>query len=694
MIRIILAFCLILTPLAAQYEYTGDAIGDNTWTNPENWKLPGQDPAPDFPDNGATALLAVSSVQLTQPIRLGALDINTGAGRTTDLNGNTLEVTGTFTSGGADLANGTFSSPTFQLNSSLRLFNISATTTTINAFASVALLDSSSLTFDGTATLHGNFGFSAGTGTNLLENQGGTLTKTGGTGFSNVAADYTQSGAASTEVHTGNLQFDGTTMINGGTLVSESRMLFTGPTTFSSPQVALIDDGRVETFNVLTLPGTLTSTHSGTGSIPGISARNGFVGGTLDCDVAAPFVMTGGSSSPTIPTTNTGAFFWDAGTLHDFNNSANTRGEFVLNNYFAASGGQTLAGHFVNSGYVLQETPGQLNLDTDALFENQAGATYENTGGNIGSVTGATGHQFLNNGTFLRPEQAGAGTITISAPFSSTGEVIVRDNGLRIQGPGNLSGTLRSDRSTRPDALLEIGGAGQVIGLNGTVFDVLGDGLIEFEGGEFLLSGLLESTEGDGTVHVRSGSVDLVVASGFPATLNFNDFVPLRIGSDNNTPEILLADTLTNTGRIDLFLARLQGAAPMKNTGTIFIDQILDIGSTSGGGQLINNGLIDFPTLTGNRIRLNPGGQLINNEPGGTDANLTGGTILLGNGDQIDSSFVASSVQVINKGDILISEGGRRIDCRRVRTGWCQYTLRGSQSWDAQLFPRRPPSLG
>ncbi|MGD1979199.1 MAG: hypothetical protein PVJ98_07395 [Akkermansiaceae bacterium] len=171
----------------AQYIFTNNSVTDNQWTNPENWRLPGMDPATDFPDNGATATASVGSSLFGQSINLSSL---TMGGHVLGLDGNTLTITGTLTSTGNDRAeNGTIEFMTGSF-AGFTLRNATANATNLTTTLGLSLQDGSTLDFTGSLTLNGNAGVSAiGVGLSELTNDGGTLEKTAGTNFSDILVD-------------------------------------------------------------------------------------------------------------------------------------------------------------------------------------------------------------------------------------------------------------------------------------------------------------------------------------------------------------------------------------------------------------------------------------------------------------------------------------------------------------------------
>lgn len=415
----------------------------------------------------------------------------------------------------------------------------------------------------------------------------------------------------------------------------------------------------MECFGPISIAGTLSSSAiSPNGCL--LQSLGGFSGGTLDFASDAPFVMAGGSSSSIVPTINSGAFHWDTGNLFDFTNSAATRGDCRIGAPIGGTiGSPVLKAEFENNGYVLQ-SGSPLLLDSQSLFTNASGATYEILNSNIQSSSGASGHLFQNAGTFLKNGDGSNGGSSLSAPFTSTGRLEVIDDFLRLTGPTQISNIVAVDRSTNADALLEFAqGSTNPASYAGVEYRVTGGGLIEFESGNHVFSGLHQSDQTSGLIHFRSGGADLVVEAGTSAELAFSDSAPLRFGTDNNSPEIRLAGPLTNTGRIDLFLAELYGPEAFRNRGEIYLDNTWDIGGPGEPGQLLKSGLIDFPTLDGRRIRIADGSLLLNDELGGPAGNLTRGTILLGSFDEITSSASnPTSLQFQNKSHLLFPDDG------------------------------------
>lgn len=655
--------------LRAQFEFTNGFSGSSDWNISLNWDFAGST-ASTFPDQGASAHIPTFTPRLTTPITLG--DLSTAGSAGLNLNGQTLTVNGTYAHASTGtLLDGTLLAGVVTITVGLNLDDLRLESGDTTLSANLALRNGSVFRNDGTFDITGNFGVSASGGVNTFINEG-VLEKLGGGSFSDIGAFFTQ-GSGVVKAGSGVLRFNGDTEIAGGDIQTTTRIVFDGPTTLGSPTISLGDSGYIDCLGPLTLNGVLTGTGNPS-AITRVQSSGGFSGGNFQLDTSAPFMLLGGSQDPLVSATNGGAFFWDSGTLYNFTNTAAKPGDFALRSYGGVTsiGSPTLAGRFVNLGHARQIDQALL-LATDGVWENTAGATFELYGATITAQSGATGHLFINAGTIEKSDDGFPPTNSagIAAPLLSTGTVAVRSNTFTIQGPATLSGDFIVDRSTRADARLELGVAStSALALGDIRFEGIAGGVVDWRSGQFTVTGALSGVGSSGLFHIRGGGVDFIVPAGASASLDFPPQVPVQLGESNNTPEFYLSGPLTNRDSLILFRAAVLGSAAFKNTGSIELDDTLFL-SASGGGQtgiFVNNGTFDFLARTGNAITFHPGGFFLNGQPGGPDADPTGGTLTIV-GNALTSSFTATDTQFQNQGTVLAPSTGTAISVVYLQEG-------------------------
>ena len=460
------------------------------------------------------------------------------------------------------------------------------------------------------ATHTGDFAVSAGA----------TLQFEGGHSFS-ATSDVTGAGnvifnSAGTNVSDGTLNISGTVLFAGAT------NRFNGA--FSAGTL-LVPNGATFTFNGPTTFGLLTATNllmdgAGEVSISGNSQWSGF--GTMSG--SGKTIITPGSTFTFAP----------------------------------AAAPKNLLRTFVNKGTVNWNGTGvlaTLNL-THALFDNQAGATF-NAGGDQYSFYGAGGtNAFSNAGTF---NKSGTGT----ASFTGVGSSIVSFSN---SGTLNvLAGLISFDASLLNSGTVALSGGTMTLnaGLNNT-------GAINVTGGVLNLGGTITTAQ-LGNWSNTSGQVNLLgTLNNASATLSLNDATgQLRMLTGSKIVGGALATA--GTSRLKIVGAATLDGVTVSGAGTIFQSTNLTVfnGVTLAGGSLtldaIGASLVSFQgsqTIGGT-------GQITTAGGTGTAATLdisVGDTLTVGSGITIhpgarDIVLGGTNGAVVNQGTVLIDTAGHTL---------------------------------
>ncbi len=176
-------------------------------------------------------------------------------------------------------------------------------------------------------------------------------------------------------------------------------------------------------------------------------------GGSLTMAGSSTFNSTlqleGGTLGGAGDITVNGQFTWDGGMLAGTGN-VYLNGGTAANPNIAAGSTLTLDRPLVNNGYTV--IGAGIYVATGVTMTNAAGATLESEDDSaILPLAGATGEQFINNGTFLRTTDGSPAQYNyISVPFNngSTGIVQLEANSIYFYGGGSSSGAWVADPGT------------------------------------------------------------------------------------------------------------------------------------------------------------------------------------------------------------------------------------------------------
>jgi hypothetical protein len=270
------------------------------------------------------------------------------------------------------------------------------------------------------------------------------------------------------------------------------------------------------TYNVAGLTqisgGTANFNQVSAATLPSLTLSSGTLGGTGTVNVSGALSWTGGTMSGSGVTNANG-------TLAISGSSAKTLSQRTLNN--AATG--TWSGS------------GTLTADSGAVFNNQAGATFDLQGDQTLAAGGGSG-AFNNPGTLRKT--AGSGTGSIAIVFNNLNLVDIDSGALTLTGGGTTSGS----------------------------FDLTGT-TISFSGGTHDLTAASSIT--NGTVNVTAGTANLAgnyTPSGTTTisggTANFIKATPVTL------PALTLnGGTLTGTGTVNVSGAMSWTAGTLSGTG-------------------------------------------------------------------------------------------------------------------------------
>ncbi|RME85977.1 MAG: hypothetical protein D6775_01350, partial [Caldilineae bacterium] len=242
-------------------------------------------------------------------------------------------------------------------------------------------------------------------------NNAGTVTKSAGSGTTLFyAVDFNNSGAVN--VNSGTLKLAGGGSDTGDFTIAAGSVLQFAGGTHSLDGVAFGGAGTVEITS-----GTVNTT--GGGATVSGSATLDLSGGTL-----------GGDG----PMTVNGTFNWSGGTVSG-------SGAFTVNSPLNISGSNAkyLSGRTLSNGGTATWTgTGYIYLNSGAVFDNQAGATFDiQTDSWVDWSVGDIGH-FNNAGTVTK--SAGSGVAGFDVAFNNSSAVNVNSGTLKLRKGGSDTG--------------------------------------------------------------------------------------------------------------------------------------------------------------------------------------------------------------------------------------------------------------
>jgi fibronectin-binding autotransporter adhesin len=612
-----LPFCIVLTTVSSAWALLGHAQTTQTWSSTPtsgNWSVAGNwasGTAPVANDSlgfGSTTI-ASSTNNLTAGTQINGITFNSGASTYT-LSGNQITL-------GGSVTNNSSSTQTLSLPLSIsatRTFNAATGALTLSGSISGA----GGLTKSGTATLTLSGG-AANTYSGLTTVSAGVLTLAKTAGLNAIAGDLTITGAAVT--FTNNNQIADTAAVT----MSGSSSVFNG-TTYNSGGAGNL--ALNETINLLTVTGGIF--------LPGGStASTGFV-------VTGSASFTGGSGSTTYVQNSGGLASYGSLALIGMNSTAlastssPVANQFVLTGNNArqttvtvGSGGLSLDGSnlLLQIGTSVGVTGSRLVLNGDVTTTgaaassirapageaNTVGTRAVELSGTVGFVTrtftvGGSGADLtvslpITNGsaTTASLTKGGAGTLTLSASNSYTGNTTVNSGSLAISNSNAL------------------GVAGGNLSVAGGVLS-LGDLNVIRSGTVSISSGTIQSgTVTNNTVafNTQAGSISAALAGAVGLTKTTSGTLSLA-GSSANTYSGLttvsagvltlaktaglnaIAGDLTITGAAVTFTNNNQiadtAAVTMSGSSSVFNGTTYNSG---GAGNLALNETINLLTVTG-----------------------------------------------------------------------------------------------
>jgi hypothetical protein len=426
-----------------------------------------------------------------------------------------------------------------------------------------------------------NVGACSGTCAGSWSLASGTTLRLGG-GTTAAAVSGAISGAGTVVFTTGTVNYTGAYNVTGGTQATGGTANFTSPATLTSVGPIDITNGAL---NFAT--GKTITTSSVTQSA-----------GTLE-----------GSDTLTV----TGVMTWSGGT---------ESGTGTTN----ANGGMTLTGEPFLSGRTLNNTgsatwDGTFFLMEDgAIFNNQAGATWNHENDSEILFEGGTTPVFNNSGTFEKTggTTTAGGGVGASITFNNTGAVTVTaaDSGgiLFVSNVGVCGGTCAGSWSVASGTTLQLGGGTTAAAVSGAIS---GAGTVVFTTGTVNYTGAYDVTGGTQTT---SGTVN------FTSPAKLTSVGPINIS--NGTMNFVTGKTITAS-------ALTQSAGTLEGTDTLTVtgattwsggtESGTGITNANGGMTLSGEPFLSGRTMNNTRIAnwdgtffLMEDGAVFNNKAGAT----------------------------------------------------------------------------
>ena len=576
-------------------------------------------------------------VDFNVPVTIGTLNQSAGtiAGTgTITVSGLTTWTGGTMSGTGTTIANGGLTLGAAATNTQMFLDK-----RTLNNFGTATLIENSNsfgLLLSSGATFHNEPGasFSFLSDSSITSNGGspaggtfvndGTLSKTTGTGTSNIGNGITLTDTGAIQISTGTLSLRGGGTLsatatltaatgtvldfNGGTYivpagasisgVGNAVVSFTGASvtingTYSVPGLTSVTNGEVD-FNVPVTIGTLNQsagTIAGTGTIT-VSGLTTWTGGTMS---GTGTTIANGGLTLGAAATNT-QMFLDKRTLNNF-------------------GTATLIENSNSFG---------LLLSSGATFHNEPGASFSflsdsSITSNGGSPAGGT---FVNDGTLSKTTGTGTSNISNGITLTDTGAIQISTGTLSLRGGGTLSATATLTAAT--GTVLDFNG-GTYIVLTGRPSAGVGNAVVSFTGASVTINGTYSVP---GLTSVTNGEVD------------FN--VPVTIGTLNQS-----AGTIAGTGTITVSGLTTWTGGTMSGTGTTIANGGLTLGAAATNTQMFldKRTLNNFGTATlienSNSFGLLlSSGATFHNEPGASFSFLSDSSITSNGGSPAGGTFV------------------------------------------------------
>lgn len=624
-------------------DWTGGA-GDQLWNTAGNWS-PAQVPNNgidtfDVTVNGASPDVA-SSIEISRLTLQNFATINGSGSLFKVLFGTTIENSGGFSGSGIFQ-----SESTVTVSGALSFDNWQAKF----MFGSVILGDFggpvSGLVLENTSVatnetiveLRTDGGISDFGGAPLFENNG-TLTKTGGTGNSDITVDVTDTTGRIAATSGGQLRFFGDVILNDTSLDAflNSTLTLRGPTLTMtgaiSAEVLLgseinIGDGTVS------LTGTLTSTGDGTVTMTSPASLSG---GTLACSSTAHFVQDNSTVGALGGVTNAGTYEWIRGTITGGGLTNDVGATLFTGTTPGIVQRIVAAGSLTNRGTVDQNH--DIRLDEDGFIFHDQG-TWSMSNSNVSPLTTANTSGFSASAPIVVSHPGGFGNVIITAPFDSSSSVTVNSGTLQFTtNPANIvNGPVNVGDGSGDAATLIFGNlTSDQTSLENVAMTMFNGGVAQWRGGTHTLKGAITTGGTGGEARNDGGTLtsDLLIG----ASLTTSPLVPLIM---NNANAQLRADgPFTIDGSSEWRLGGIIGTNAVMHTGDMTVTGSINI-SDGAAGYLINTGTMSFD---------NPNAQIALNSRGRFDNQ---GTVLIpSDGDFGKFPIGAVMTQITNTGDFL-----------------------------------------
>jgi hypothetical protein len=519
-----------------------------------------QVPGADIRTNAATILLDVSGAKLIDGAYLDAwrnLTTITAAGQFTLLTGDSYSPVGDFTNAGV-----------FTLGNGSSLFlNMNLTWSNSGLFQ---WRDSGRISCNNGAVFNNLAGatFDAQgdgqvTGNSYAFTNAGTLTKSAGVDttrfqygtFSNSGAVLVQAGTLSLDEGTSTGSFTvsaGTTLefvpgYAGAILAAGSVVSGAGQVRFSSSGGATVVNGSFTATGAVTLLATANFNTDTT--LSSLTINSGTLGGSGTVTVAGPLTWTEGMMTGTGVTNATGGLT------------------------FSGSGTKFLDRTLNNASGAVWTGTGLIELNPGAVFNNLAGATFDDQGdgnvsGNSAIFNNANGSTFTKSG--------GTGTTRFQGvTFSSSGAVLLQAGTLSLDGGATNSGSLSVAATT-------------TLSISGTFPNFSSQTLT---GGTYLISGIFKFTSADirtnqAAIVLDGSSAQITDLSGTNALANFATNDTAGSFTLQNGRNLSVPSDFRNAGVLSLGNG---------STFTVAGNYTQTAGTTLlGGGTLATTGLVDL----------------------------------------------------------------------------------------------------
>jgi fibronectin-binding autotransporter adhesin len=525
----------------------------------------------------------------TQTLALGANQLTLTSGTSTVGTSGALTANGAIIDGAGTLALGGSATLTnVQLNSS----TLHVTTGGTLALAG-ALLNAETLTNDGTVTMTGDLKMQSGTAVTITNNSAwnlsgdvsllangccsaagtltnfGSITKTSGTGNSDVGAMVSIVNAGSVVANTGALRIAGVLGIIGGSaggteIDVNGGSITVGATCVFTPTTTTISGGGI-TFSGQTF------------SVTSLTVSGGFLDSTVPTSTAS-LSFTGGTISGSGGLTVNGPTSWSGGTLS---------GKLTIpaSQTLTISGPVALSnGDLTNFGTVNYLASGSVTLISGASSVIHNNSVF-NIQGDVGFAVGnccSPAGTIVNTATLTKAAGTGSSSVASLIQYSqSSGSTQINSGTLNLGGGGSIGG---GSVNVAASATLQLGGGTLAISapVNAATGTVLVTGA----------AATINGTYSAGTTNVQSGTLDFAGAG-------LTNALALSGGTLTGSGGLTLTGNSTWSG------GTLAGLLTVASTKTLTLPSGAPI---FGSGHLINNGTLDW---TGAALSANSGGGAI-----------------------------------------------------------------------------------